>query len=90
MARKIDVLKDTKVAMQINVTEANPAGLTVGQTFEVRGHEWARAFTDEARKRAGENAKNLDRRDVYLNQLALSKGVVPSVPGFTSIAYADG
>jgi hypothetical protein len=49
IARKIDVLKDAKVAMQISVTEVKPAGSTVGQTFEVRGHEWARAFTDEAR-----------------------------------------
>jgi hypothetical protein len=49
IARKIDVPKDTKVAMQINVTEVNPAGPTVGQSFEVHGHEWTRAFTDEAR-----------------------------------------
>jgi hypothetical protein len=49
IARKIDVLKNGKVAMQISITEVNPAGPTQAQTFEVHGHEWTRAFTDEAR-----------------------------------------
>jgi hypothetical protein len=26
-----------------------PAGSTPGRTFEVHGHEWTRAFTDEVR-----------------------------------------
>ncbi len=49
IARRIDVLKDGMVAMQISVTEVNPAGPMPAQTFEVHGHESARAFTDEAR-----------------------------------------
>jgi hypothetical protein len=49
IARKIDVLKGAKVAMQISVTEVNPAQPTPGQAFDVRGHESTRAFTGEAR-----------------------------------------
>jgi hypothetical protein len=49
IARKIEVLKDAKVAMQIDVTEVNPAAPAPEQTFDVHGHEWTRAFTDEAR-----------------------------------------
>jgi hypothetical protein len=48
-AHRIDVLKDGKLAMRIRVTEVSPAGTIPTKTFEVRGHEWTRAFTAEAR-----------------------------------------
>lgn len=49
VARRIDVLRDGALVMQIRVTEVSPAGPTPGETFEIRGHEWTRAFTDEVR-----------------------------------------
>jgi hypothetical protein len=49
VARRIDVLKGGGLAMQINITELVPAGAAPSKTFEVRGHEWTRAFTAEAR-----------------------------------------
>jgi hypothetical protein len=48
-ARRIDVLKDGKLAMRIHVTEVTPAGTIPAKTFEVKGHEWTRAFTSEVR-----------------------------------------
>jgi hypothetical protein len=48
-ARRIDVLKDGKLAMRIHVTEVTPAGTVPAKTFEVKGHEWTRAFTSEVR-----------------------------------------
>jgi TonB-like protein len=48
-ARRIDVLKDGKLAMLIRVTEVSPAGTVPAKTFEVRGHEWTRSFTAEVR-----------------------------------------
>ncbi len=44
IARQIDVLRDGVLAMRISVTEVSP-----GETFEVRGHEWTREFSDEVR-----------------------------------------
>jgi hypothetical protein len=49
IARRVDVLKDGALAMRISVTEISSAGATPAKTFEVHGHEWTRAFTDEAR-----------------------------------------
>ena len=49
IARRIDVLKDGTLAMRINVTEVSSAGATPAKAFDVRGHEWKRAFTDEVR-----------------------------------------
>jgi hypothetical protein len=48
-ARRIDALKDGKLAMRIRVTEVTPAGAIPAKTFEVKGHEWTRAFTAEVR-----------------------------------------
>ncbi len=48
-ARRIDVLRDEKLAMRIRVTEISPAGTMPAKTFEVPGHEWTRAFTAEVR-----------------------------------------
>ncbi len=49
IARRVDVLKDGALAMRINVTQVSPAGATPAKTFEIHGHEWTRAFTDEVR-----------------------------------------
>ena len=49
IARRVDVLKDGALAMRISVTEISPAGATPAKTFEIHGHEWTRAFTDEVR-----------------------------------------
>jgi hypothetical protein len=49
IAHRVDVRKDGVLAMRISVTEVLPAGSTPGRTFEVHGHEWTRAFTDEVR-----------------------------------------
>jgi hypothetical protein len=49
IARRIDVLKDGKLGMQIRVTEVTPAAPLPGKAFEVHGHEWTRSFTDEVR-----------------------------------------
>jgi len=49
IARRIDLLKDEKVGMQIRVTEISSAGPVAAKTFEVKGHEWRRVFTAEAR-----------------------------------------
>jgi hypothetical protein len=48
-ARHIDVSKDGKLAIRIHVTDVTPAGTIPGKTFEVKGHEWTRAFTAEVR-----------------------------------------
>jgi hypothetical protein len=48
-ARRIDVLKDGKLAVRIRVTDVTPAGTIPAKTFEVKGHEWMRAFTAEVR-----------------------------------------
>lgn len=49
VARKIDVLKDGKLGMQILVTEVSSARQISNKIFKVKDHEWNRAFTDEAR-----------------------------------------
>lgn len=49
LARRIDVLKDGKLGMQIRVTDVSPAGTVSPKTFDVPGHKWIRAFTAEVR-----------------------------------------
>jgi hypothetical protein len=49
IARRVDVLKDGKLAMKIRVTEISPAENVPATTFELKGHEWTRAFTAEMR-----------------------------------------
>jgi hypothetical protein len=49
IAHKITVLRDGKVAMLIHVTAVSPAGTVEPGIFELYGHEWTRAFTDEVR-----------------------------------------
>lgn len=45
----LDVLKDGQLGMRIRVDEVTPAGPVPAKTFEVPGHTWQRAFTDEER-----------------------------------------
>ena len=40
VAHRIDVLKDQKLAMRIQVTEIVPMGSVPKNTFELKGHEW--------------------------------------------------
>ena len=49
VARQIDILKDGKIGMKIQITELSKAEAVPDKTFEVHGHEWDRTFTDEAR-----------------------------------------
>jgi hypothetical protein len=49
IARRIDVLKDGKLGMQVRITQVVPATSLAAKTFELHGHEWTRAFTDEVR-----------------------------------------
>ena len=49
IAHRVDVLRNGASAMRISVTEVSPAGTMPAKTFEVHGHEWTRAFTDEVR-----------------------------------------
>jgi hypothetical protein len=49
IAHRIDVLKDGNLGMRIRVIEVSPAGSIPARTFEVKGHEWTRAFTAEVR-----------------------------------------
>ena len=49
IAHRIDALRDEKMGMQIRVTEISSAGPAPAKTFEVKGHEWTRAFTAEVR-----------------------------------------
>jgi hypothetical protein len=49
VARQIDVLKDGKPAMRIQVTDVSPPSPASADNFEFKGHEWRRAFTAEER-----------------------------------------
>ena len=49
IAHRIDLLKNGALGMRIRVTDVSPAGPAPAKEFEVRGHEWKRAFTDEVR-----------------------------------------
>jgi len=47
LAREIRVYQKTAVAMLIRVTDFSAPGTVPDTTFEVPGHKWNRAFTDE-------------------------------------------
>ena len=49
IAHEVRVLHNDKIGMLIRVTEVSAAGDVPENTFELRGHEWKRAFTDEVR-----------------------------------------
>jgi hypothetical protein len=49
IAREIRVSKDGMLGMLIRVTQVTPAATIPDGTFEVQGHEWNRAFTDQVR-----------------------------------------
>jgi hypothetical protein len=49
VARQINVLSKSGVAMAIQVTQLSPGELDAKNNFEMRGHEHSRAFTDEVR-----------------------------------------
>lgn len=48
IARRIDVYRGGKLALKIRVTEVAPTS-GASTSFEIKGHEWTRAFTDEVR-----------------------------------------
>ena len=49
IARRIDLRKDGKLAIRIRVIDVAPAGSVAANNFELKGHEWQRAFTAEER-----------------------------------------
>jgi hypothetical protein len=49
LAHRIDVLKDGKLAMRIQVVSVTGAAAVPKDTFEIKGHEWTRSFTAETR-----------------------------------------
>jgi hypothetical protein len=49
IAHHIDVGSKGALAMLIQVTDVSPAGATVPKDFQIKGHEYRRAFTDEMR-----------------------------------------
>jgi len=49
VAHRIDVLKDDHLAMRIQITEIVDAVTVPKKAFELKGHEWNRAFTASAR-----------------------------------------
>jgi hypothetical protein len=49
VAHRIDVLRDGNLGMRIGVTKVSSAGTVSAESFEMKGHEWTRAFTAEAR-----------------------------------------
>lgn len=50
IAHRIDLWKNGGLGVRIRVTEVSSADRAMpGRDFEVRGHEWKRAFTDEVR-----------------------------------------
>jgi len=49
VAREIQVLRNGSPGLLIRVTDMSPAGTLAEDMFELHGHEWKKAFTDEAR-----------------------------------------
>jgi hypothetical protein len=49
IAHQITLRKEGKPAMRIRVTEVAPAPPLSAKDFELKGHEWQRAFTAEER-----------------------------------------
>jgi hypothetical protein len=49
VARQVDVRKDGKLALRIQVTDVTHPSTMSADNFELKGHEWQRAFTAEER-----------------------------------------
>jgi hypothetical protein len=49
IAHEISVLHNGALGMLIRVTQVSPAGTVPENTFDLPGHEWTRAFTEEVR-----------------------------------------
>jgi len=49
IARQINLLKNGALGMRIRIPDVSPAGQVPAKDFEVRGHEWTHAFTDQVR-----------------------------------------
>ena len=49
IARQINLLKNGALGMRIRIADVSPAGQVPAKDFEVRGHEWTHAFTDQVR-----------------------------------------
>jgi hypothetical protein len=49
VAHRIEVRRDGVVDMVIQVADVSSANSIDESLFEVHGHEWTRAFTDEVR-----------------------------------------
>jgi TonB family protein len=49
LARRIDLVRDGKLALRINVKGVGPANPENRKDFKLNGHEWRRAFTAEER-----------------------------------------
>jgi hypothetical protein len=49
IAHRIEVLHDGALGMLIRITQVSAAGTAPANTFELRGHGWTRAFTEEVR-----------------------------------------
>jgi hypothetical protein len=49
IAHKIPVLQNGALGILVTVTEVSAAGTLANNIFELPGHEWKRAFTDEVR-----------------------------------------
>lgn len=49
IAHRIEVLKDGTEEFTIHVTNVSQAGTVNESAFDLPGHEWNRAFTDEVR-----------------------------------------
>jgi hypothetical protein len=47
--RQIDVMKDNKLALRISIKAITPAKPDDSKNFKLKGHEWQRQFTAEAR-----------------------------------------
>jgi hypothetical protein len=49
VAQQVDVRKEWKLAMRIQITDVNSPTAMSADNFELKGHEWQRAFTAEER-----------------------------------------
>ena len=49
VARRVDVLKDGKLGVRIEVKDIGPGDSSAAKSFKLNGHEWQRAFTAEVR-----------------------------------------
>ncbi len=49
IAHRIEVLHNGALGMLIRITQVSAAGTVPANTFELRGHVWTRAFTEEVR-----------------------------------------